>query len=165
MEKVGIVAFAFGVPETITPNRLIGEIVVQQSKKLGGAAVFTQKDVLITDKDISVTYVEERPGSPPPTLRIAREAIRWAVYKGITTLYIVAAKPHLWRCQRDLALAVEEARVKIKVRVCEEVKRYPENIWFSEDSTQARTQSKENWEKRERWLKAMPVFLYKLIAG
>ena len=104
-------------------------------------------------------------GEPPPTLRVCRGAVRWAMRLGLDELWIVCAKPHLWRCERDLKYAVSEAKAQIAVRICEEVEQYPEDEWFCSDSTQERTQSREAWDKRERIIKIMPFFVYKLVAS
>lgn len=161
--KAGILPFAFGVPETILSNRRIAHIASQKAHELE-APVYTQLDIHIDD-DIEVEFTEEQPGNPPPTLRFTRGAVEWARRKNLTDLWIVAAKPHLWRCVRDLTRAIREAKAQIKIHVCEEIKQYPEDEWFCADSTQERTQSRKNWEGRERVIKLMPFFVYKLIAS
>ncbi len=110
-------------------------------------------------------YTEEEPGSPPPTLRIARGAVKWAKRHGLTELWVVAAKPHLWRALRDVQQAVREAEEQIEVQSCNEVEQYPESSWFCPDSTQDRVRSSEAWDKRENIIKLMPFFVYKRVAG
>lgn len=161
--KTGILPFAFGVPETILSNRRIASIASQKARELG-APVYTQLDIHIDD-GVEVEFTEEQPGNPPPTLRFARGAVEWAMRKNLTDLWIVAAKPHLWRCVRDLTHAIREAKAQIKIHVCEEIECYPEDEWFCADSTQERTQSRKNWKGRERVIKFMPFFVYKLIAS
>ncbi len=164
MEMVGIVAFAFGAPDTIRSNQWIAQIASQKARELN-APVYTQNDVQV-ESGIEVKYTDEEPGNPPPTLRIARGAIQWAKQQGFRELWIAAAKPHLWRCKRDLVQAAREARVQITVRICcKEIELFFENEWFCPDSTQPRTRSRKNWQDRERVLKLMPFFLYKLIAS
>lgn len=161
--KAGILSFAFGVPKTILSNRRIAKISSQKARELG-APVYTQLDICV-DNGIEVELTEELPGNPPPTLRLARCAVQWARNKNITDLWIVAAKPHLWRCIRDLIHAIWEVDAQIEVHVCEEIGQYPEDEWFCADSTQERTRSRKKWESRELIIKVMPFFIYKLIAS
>lgn len=163
MAREGVVAFAFGVPATILSNRRIAEIASKKARELN-APVYTQRDVQI-ESGIAVKFIEEKSGEPPPTLRIARGAVRWAKKKGISELWIVAAAPHLWRCKRDLSRAVSEMKSIICVRVCNEITQYSESSWYCLDSMQARTRSAEDWWKRERILHKLPFFFYKLIAS
>jgi len=161
-KEIGIVAFAFGVPDTILSNRRIAKIASEKAQELK-APVYTQLDIRI-ESEIEVEYTNEKPGNPPPTLRIARGAVRWAKRLGFKELWVSAAKPQLWRCLRDLEQAVREVDMQIKVRAFKEIKQYSEEEWFCSDSTQERTRSREVWDKRERILKLMPFFLYKYIA-
>jgi len=159
----GIVPFAFGAPETILSNRRISQIASENAHELNGR-IYTQLDIRI-DEGIPVEYTEEEPGSPPPTLRIARGAVQWAMRNKLTDLWVVAAKPHLWRALRDVQQAVREAGARIEVRVCKEIEQYPEDSWFCPDSTQDRVRSREAWDKRENILKLMPFFVYKRFAS
>lgn len=161
--KTGIVAQAFGVPEGILSNRRIAKIASRKALELG-APVYTQLDVRLKP-GVKVEYTDEKLGNPPTTLRIARGAVQWARKQELTELWVSAAKPHLWRCLRDLKRAVREAGVKIEIRACEEIEQYPEDEWFCPDSTQERTRSRKAWEKRERILKLMPFLLYKYLTS
>jgi len=162
-KEIGIIAFAFGVPETIRSNLRIAEIASQKAQELN-APVYTQFDVYLWP-GVEVEYTHEKPGSPPPTLRIARGAVQWARQRGFRQLWVVATKPHLWRALRDVKEAVREAREEVEVHVCEEIEKFPEDEWFCHDSTQKHTQSRKVWDKRERILKSMPFFLYKRVAS
>lgn len=165
MGKIGIVAFAFGAPFTIESNRSIAGIALKNAQEFN-AMVYTQRDVFFGfSLGINVEYTEEEFGNPPPTLRIARGAIRWAKRRRLTELWIVAAKPHLWRVLRDIYQANHEVRARIEIHVCKEIEQYPEEFWFCPDSLQKRTRSRKLWNKRERILKFMPFFIYKLIAS
>ena len=84
--------------------------------------------------------------------------------KRLKELWIAAAKPHLWRCERDLKYAISEAGLQIDVQICEDIDKYPEDEWYCSKSEQIRTRSPEDWWKRERKLKKMPMFVYKCIA-
>lgn len=166
MRGRGVVAFAFGVPDTIRSNKSIAFIATFKARQLN-APVYTQADVNIVDSRVIVFRTQEEPSSPPPTLRIARGAVGWAKHPDnrLVELWVVAAKPHLWRAERDLRQAVREAGGGIVVRVCEEIQQYPEHEWFCSDSTQERTQSRKAWNSRERVLKVMPFFVYKRVAS
>lgn len=161
--KIGIVAFAFGVPETILSNRRIAEIASRKARELN-CRVYTQLDICI-ERGIPVEYAGEEQDNPPPTLRIARGAVQWAKKYRITEMVVVAAKPHLWRALRDLRRAIRESRLETEVQVCPEIERYPEVSWFCLDSTQERVRTREAWNKRERILKLLPFFLYEVIAS
>ncbi len=163
MRTTGVVAFAFGVPETILSNRRIAEIASKKARETSGR-VYTQIDIRV-EEGIPVEYTEEEPGNPPPTLRIARGAVQWAKRHGLTELWVVAAKPHLWRALRDVQQAVREAEVQIEVRVCKEIEQYPKDSWFCPDSAQDRVRSREAWDKRENIVKLMPFFVYKRVAS
>lgn len=162
----GIVAFAFGMPATIQPNRRIAKIAAEKAHELN-APIYTQLDIRVPlESGVQVEYIEgEKLGSPPSTLRIARGAIEWAKRNQITDLFIVAAKPHLRRVLRDIEKAARENKVRIKVHPSEEIEQYPADSWFSPDSIQKRTRSRKVWIIRECILNLMPFFLYKRIAS
>jgi len=161
----GIVAFAFGAPGTIWSNQRIAEIASEKALEID-APVFTQADVRINKPGVQVKYILEKPGGPPPTLRIARGALRWARQKRLTTLWIAAAEPHLWRVLRDMEEAAREGKAQhIDIAVCAETLQYQKNSWFCSDSTQAWTRSRKAWERRERILMLLPFSLYKLVAN
>ena len=162
--RSGVVAFAFGSPETIYSNTRIGHIASSMARALG-APVFTQLDVPISP-DLEVVLTEERVGTHPPTLRIARGAASWAKDCGLEKLYVVAAKPHMWRAVRDLKLAVlETGKESISVLSCEEIGMYPMGAWFSKHSQQRRTRSLLAFLPREIVLRVLPKFLYKRFAA
>ncbi len=165
MDKVGIVAFSFGAPSAIPANQHIARIARNHAIALK-ASIYTQPDIQINNKEgVEVLYTHQKNGNPPPTLRIARRAVQWAHQQGIKELLVVAAEPHLWRCVRDLKYASKEARMRIHIRISSEPELYPEEEWFCANSTQERTQSKKNWERQERILRHLPMFLYKRIAS
>lgn len=161
--KAGVVAFAFGVPETIPPNKRISRIAAQKTLQLGGAPLYTQHDVH-AEKGIDVEYTEEQNNNPPSTLRLARNAVQWARSRNLTDLWVVAAQPHLWRCIRDLRHSIQERNAPIWIHICKEIESYPESEWFCLESHQKRTQTKWDWERREQIIRLLPFFLYKRIA-
>lgn len=160
--KTGIIAFAFGMPWAIPPNRIIAEIALKRARELN-AAVYTQYDIHINN-GIEVEHIDQDIDSPPPTLRIARGAVQWAKQQGLKDLLIIAAEPHLWRAMRDVKKAIREAGVEIEVHTCLDIYDHPEDNWFCPTSRQVRTRSKEAWNKRERILKLLPFGIYKIIA-
>lgn len=162
MKNAGIVAFAFGVPDTIRSNRRIARIASQKAREFN-APVYTQLDVPV-EPGIEVKYTDEEFDNPPPTLRIARGAVQWAKRRGFKKLWIVAARPHLRRAFRDVKEAAREAGGKIAIRACKEIEQYPEDSWFCPDSTQDRVRSRKSWNKREQVLNLLPFFIYKRIA-
>ncbi|MCX6740987.1 MAG: hypothetical protein NTY61_01145, partial [Candidatus Parcubacteria bacterium] len=159
----GTVTFAFGAPASIYSNVLLSQITERLATNIG-APVFTQLDIQLRP-DVDVQRVEEVTGHPPPTLRIARQAIRWARERDIKRLYVVAARPHLWRALRDARQAVCETGENIEIRAYGEPGEYSENSWFCPESTQSRTQSRKSWNERERLLKILPFWIYKRIAS
>ncbi len=162
MGNSGVVAFAFGTPYTILANRRIAQIASQKARELD-APVYTQRDVLI-QPGIEVQYAGEQPGKPPPTLRIARASVAWARQRSLRVLWIVAAKPHLWRVLRDVRRAVLELGVEIIIHACDEIEQYTEDSWFCRNSTQERVRSLKIWRRREKILELLPFSIYKLIA-
>lgn len=157
--KAGVVAFAFGAPSTIRSNRMIAKIALQKARERN-APIFTQLDVHIYGANRAM----EDDNNPPTILRIAREAIQWAKERGLEELWIVAAKPHLWRAFRDMREALREAGGEIKIHACREIDECSGDLWFCISSTQAWTRSKGAWDRREKILKSLPLFLYKIIA-
>ncbi|OGZ17145.1 MAG: hypothetical protein A2494_03670 [Candidatus Lloydbacteria bacterium RIFOXYC12_FULL_46_25] len=166
MNKIGIVAFSFGAPSTISANTQITRIAEDQAR-LHNAPIYTQKDIKIHDSGIVVYQTDEEPGCPPPTLRIARGAVKWAKELSINELEIICAEPHLWRVKRDLEEAIRESGEKIIISVCPQIvlRDYHEDSWFDLSSTQKRTRSRRAWEKRENILKLLPFSIYTKIAS
>jgi len=153
--KSGIVAFPFGAPSTIRSNRRIAEIAAQKSRELE-APIFTNCDV-----PLPADVEQQRSlGGLSTTLRFAVDTVCWVRRNGIEEIWVVAAKPHLWRCVRDLSLVIKTIQTEIKVQVCKEIEQYPNREWFCSDSTQERTSSRYNWQKRELIFRLMPVNLY-----
>ena len=162
--KKGIVAFAFGRPQTLPSNKLIAKIAMQQSWE-HAAPIFTQLDVPIHNEILDVEYAFENIGGhPPSTLKIAQEAIAWASRRSITDIVVVAAKPHMWRCLRDLkeeSYIQSEARIRIVPFV--NWAQYQLSDWFCEESTQPWTTSWTKWSRRDFVLRMMPFWLYKRV--
>ena len=163
----GIVLFAFGMPNSIQSNRQIAKVGLKIAVELD-APIYTQLDALSVEGNPRVEktcYIAEIPGNPPPTLRIARGAVRWARRKGLTKLWVVAARPHLPRILRDMGWAIHEAGEKMSILVPNEIRQYPEDSWFCANSTQTHTQSRAMWVLRDSILRFMPFALYRRIAS
>jgi hypothetical protein len=163
MERPGTAAFAFGAPKHLLSNQRIGLMVGQMANEYGAPA-HIQRDIPV-DYGVDVTYTEEIAGNPPPTLRIARSAVSWALRRDRSEIWIACAKPHLWRCKRDLLYAIEEARVMLNVRVCPEVELWPEEEWYCPESILTCARSRKAWRQRERILEWTPMPLYDFITS
>lgn len=163
--KFGVVAYAFGTPATIEPNQRIAKMAATLATELS-APIFTQADIQIPQPTTPVSYFpNEDPDNPPPTLRIARAAVEWAMINNIDVLYVVCASPHRWRCMRDTKAAAKERGSRIDVRDRAKAETEAEYMsWFTRTSTQERTQTEEAWLKREVILKIAPFFIYKRMA-
>jgi hypothetical protein len=163
--KSVVVAFAFGVPNTLPSNCLIARIAGQKAKSLG-APVYTQRDVVPLPSGIELALTEEDYPKRVPTLRIARGAIRWAKQYGVEEIWLCAAAPHLARAARDLKYALGEADTCMTVDICEEIYEYPENEhWFFAGSAQIDTRFPLLWKVRDAILLAVPFWLYARIAS
>lgn len=164
--EVAGVAYGFGVSETLDSNlysnKWIGDKASRVARSRGGK-VYTQIDVPI-DPDVVVEFIEQEPGSPPPTLRIAIWAVRRAVEDGATELRVVAWPPHLKRALRDTRMVNFETGSPLKVTYQREINNIPEERWYMPDSIQERVRNHKSWRKRERILMMMPWWLYKIIA-
>ena len=107
MTKKVILAFAFGAPENIRPNRLIAHRTTYLSLP-GGADIFTQKDVPLDQ--MSPIFAENATAKKGylSTLNIVQSFVNWIIVlsargeKEWNECIIVAAPQHQWRCRRDL---------------------------------------------------------------
>ena len=164
MSKAAVVAFGFGVPHAVASNREIARLAGEWAGKVRGP-VYTQLDVQLP-RGIDFVPTPEDPGHPPPTLRIARNAVRWAQRQGIEDLLVVAARPHLQRARRDVLEAVREQRAEITVYDCyQDVAGTSVDFWFSPYSRQWRGRWWIYWNVRDWILLHMPLWLYKWVAS
>lgn len=161
--KAGIVAFAFGAPDTLPSNRYIGEIACQKAVELG-APVFTQLDVPTTEM-VYRHPIREVLGRPPSTFQISLGAMEWSLEHELDVIYIAAAPPHIFRVQKDIVHAMAEKRHKVEVRFLDEIFAKAAQIeWFCQHSTQPWTRTPEAWQRRERQIGWIPRWLYKHVA-
>lgn len=162
-KRTGIVTFAFGRPAEVRSNKRLAEITSAEAVRYK-LPVLTQEDIAIRkDLDIKVKKVPESNEGPPSTIKIAWEAVKWAESKELERLLVVAAKPHLPRCLRDLQAIIKEEGQSIKVKVHPEIKASQEKVWFFPESSQPHTRSIQRWRFRELILMSMPFSLYKKI--
>lgn len=159
-----IVAFAFGTPGTLRSNRHIAALASAKALAVQ-APIYTQGDVLPLPAGLEVEMTAERPPERVPTLRIARGAVRFAQRRGVTALWLCAAKPHLRRCRRDLAYAIREVGAAMTVHEVEDPARHADAFWFCAGSTQADTRSAALWRLRDAVLMHLPMRLYASVAG
>lgn len=166
LTHTGVVAFAFAVPADVPTNNRLKAIAQRLARyEIGdNHPIYTQPDIAI-DEGYDVAYIAEKPNTPSPTLRIAREAVKWAKTRGIRHLWVIGAKPHMWRCVRDLRMAIKEAGMDIDLLTPDEIEISEYMSWFEPKSTQPRTQSFKNWWLRDLVLFFMPFFIYKRVAS
>lgn len=163
-KKYLIVTWAFGSPSSLPSNRRLANIALKKARQLK-ASIYTQYDVPIDieegEEKVAVKYLR---GKNPPTLRLARAAVKWALEEGLTDIVVVAAEPHVMRCCRDLHDALREAKASLVIHIASEVYSYSKEEWFCPQSEQARTRSEQQWEFRELLLSHMPKALYKRLS-
>jgi hypothetical protein len=159
-----VVAFAFGVPNTLVSNRRIAAIATKKAKSLA-IPVYTQYDVTPMELGIEIVLTEENYPVRVPTLRIARGAVAWAKSRGIDKIWLCAATPHLSRAARDLGYAASQANLRITIEICEGIRECAYDSWFCRDSTQTDTRLKWVWCVRDSILMHAPMWLYAQIAG
>lgn len=182
-EEFGVVIFAFGVggPANIALANY-GEMVVcgqSDSNWLQDLPrprfVYTQDDVselLYGGSEFCIKKFYQGADGPPPTLRIARWAVKEAKKDGVTHLLVIAAKPHIKRCLRDMRFAMVESGEDLPF---DEFMESPHAAiycappsgqnWYSKESKQYRTQSSWKWWPREIILRLLPMWLYKRVAS
>ncbi|MDP1689353.1 MAG: hypothetical protein Q8L47_04480 [bacterium] len=172
--KPAVVAFAFGTGHT-QANPCIGLIAAEKAVSLRFKRSFSDSLLEVTvysQPDLSnhiwevtpQSIIAEKPGKPSPTLRISMWVVERAVEDGVTDLWIAAASPHLPRCERDLRWAIRHAGADIRVHICEKIEEKSYEFWFDPASTQARTQTREAWEKRETLVMQLPFSIYRLVS-
>jgi hypothetical protein len=165
-KRNGILAFAFGEGTGTFANATINYITCTSRSRLLGAPIFTQRDVAVSsDTTIASCAKQAREDPPPPTLRIAREAVYWARFNGITKLFIVAAPPHLWRAIRDTKKAIREIGADTEVvALTAQINEISSKAWYCQNP-QPRTTSRLKWWPREITLRLMPFWFYKRVRG
>lgn len=153
-QKSGVLAFAFGVPFTLYSNKEIARVSSEIAEG-GGYPILTQELVPVTP-GLDVQRVLEPPESDvyASTFYIAKQAIVWVRDKEVTTLHVVAADVHLWRCIRDLRWVALDEWVPI------ELVPHAVPVGWQKSSWQAHVKSPWLWYRREILLRMMPKWLY-----
>ena len=155
-----IVAFGFskhgGANETIATIASYNSIVCS-------VPVFTQLDI---------AHEMTRPGMAWPvacayegngylsTLGFCKQVKDFSDHRNLTTVQVVAAPMHRWRCVRDLkrvGLRVIEPPDKVVIS--------PENEWYYSRDPQVWVRNGFFWWMRESCIRILPWFLYSRIAG
>ena len=161
-----VVGFAFATPASAFVNKVLRfriEDLCARQDEGEQIFVFTQPDLgtlLPYMLRTRTQMIREEEGKPSPTLRIAREAIAFALKYHITRIRIVAAGPHMWRCLRDMKMAMKEAETLLPL-VAEKFDTMSWSSWFHESSTQPRTKSPLAWLPRDILLRLMSWEMYK----
>ncbi len=166
---IGVVVYAFGTPYSNTSNQWLVSEVRKIYMHFNSILVYTQNDIQFIgaefqDRQDGITYFPQGAREEaPPTLRIARGAAQWARGR-MKRIIVVAAKPHLPRALRDTRAAFKEAVVNIRIEPWSDIAYTSYNAWFDPKGTQIRAASRGHWERRERILRGMPYFLYRIVA-
>lgn len=169
MAREVVLAFAFGAPYSIVPNKTIGKRAIFFSQHFD-ADIFTQKDVPATgsDKCEWVTYIEDLNPEKKyvSTLDIVKSFIETAKKKGWKKVIVVATPQHKERCYRDLRKSIKEENSEIPIMqiTLDDCSDLLKN-WYDKNSTQWWTRSCLWWWLREIPLRLMPWRLYKKIAS
>jgi len=162
MKQSGIVAFAFSVRK-FGQNLWISTPCLELAKQLN-APIFTQREFVDIPPSADAEFVTETRDKPAPTLRIAREAVAWAIRRNINHIWIVAGPPHIRRCVRDLQYAIRERGLIIHIDVYRNSTReYRRVKWFTKDAGQPRTRSRLVWYTRELIIVLLP-WLYRRLS-
>ncbi len=160
--KSAVIAFAFSIPWKIKPNIILAEIASRKAQNFN-IPIYTQKDIFINPK-LEPVYIQDLLNGPPSTLQISFWANYWAQKEKIEKFYVVAARPHIERCLRDLKYVAKKKSLEIEFCVCKEVYQHSEEVWYCLRSEQKHTQTKINWQKRERIIRLLPMWFYKSIS-
>ena len=160
-----ILAFAFGAPENIRPNRLIAHQTTYLSLPRG-ADIFTQKDVPLDQ--LSTVFAENVTAKKDclSTLDVVQAFVNWIMVllaregEIWDKCIIVAAPQHRLRCCRDLEKTLKEYKLAMEIIIDDELE--AEDM-YDKYSHQSWTRSWWQWWLREIPLRLLPWWLYKKI--
>ena len=151
---MGIIAFPF---EDVG-QKTLGRITSEKAREFK-IPVFAHENIRLEPDITKVTYFNEELGNPSTTLRMVRPAIQWVKLNKIRWVWLVAGKPHLSRCKRDLEYEARDVEVQIgKVRICTEIEMYSYRSWFHS------TKHMMRWSVREQIIRQLPWPVYKMVA-
>lgn len=164
MGKIGIVAFAFGVPSSIIANRTIGDIASIHAENYN-FPIYTEPLIPIKN-GLNVQFFDGGFNKPVSLFDLACAAADWAIYLGLEQIIIVTARPAVRRSKRDLKWALKKKGAsRISIKVSPGISAYPLKFWFGCDCALARARYPLVWYLREMILVPMPMFLYKWAAS
>lgn len=149
----------FGVPGTLWSNRCIAEIASRRAATLR-APVFTQLGIQMEPGIETVQIPGEYQDHWANTMQMAFGAVEWARERGITELWLAAAKPHVPRCVRDLSYAIRSSGADITFKLCPEIEEYTNSDWFRPESEQYRTKSRFWWNVWNIPISSLPMWAY-----
>ena len=138
-----VCAVAFGSPKTILPNWILEKRVQDLSK---GNKIFS---------DIE--------GASPTPLTV-RKVVDEAKKTGVKKVMLVAAPPHAWRVKRDIRKLGKMEGVELEIVYDDFLLKFPQDTWFSRESTQRWTSSVWMWWPYEILVRMIPFKLYLRLA-
>ncbi len=163
-----MVVYPFGCPNNIESNKTLALITankVKESKENKNITVFTQYDILLDETIEALTIrPDEIMNNPFTTYELSLKAVEWAIENKVTKISIIAAKPHIDRCYRDITYIAEQKKLEINFEKCKEVySKHYKKSWFCEESKEWWTRSPWLWWPREMMLLLTPIYFYKKI--
>lgn len=159
--KTGIIVFAFGKPSWTKANLCLAAEALNVAYAKGIVNVFCQKDIDIPVDENIITIVrvvrEVDNYDTPTTLAIAQSAFLWAQANALEKVIIVAARPHKWRCLRDVTRVFGD---QIEVENYNKTDSLTNSVWFNKNSRQLYTRRPVYWWARELFIRTLPYTLY-----
>lgn len=168
MSKAVILAFAFGAPKTMAPNKRVAGKASYLSRYYyhNTAPIFTQKDVPVKSENIEVIFAENLVDKKyVSSFDIIRIFVKEAKKRKWEEVYLVAAPQHWHRCRRDLKKILAEENLKMKIFFDLSGWPWPKSVCYDENSTQWWTRSPSRWWPYEITLRLLPWRLYKIIVS
>ena len=163
-EKTVILAFSFGAPKNIRPNRLIAHRATYLSLS-GNTDIFTQKDIPLDQMNPIFAENVSAKKDYFSTLDVVQSFVNWIIISSIRgekeiwkECIMVAAPQHQWRCCRDLKKTLKEHGLTMEIFVDDGLEF---EDMYDKYSHQSWTRSKWKWWLREIPLRLLPWWLYK----
>lgn len=153
LSKFSLLVLAYGPEQDISPNQRLITAATQFAVK-HSAPIFTQRELQFSFDDVEY---DGESATAAPTLSIVTAAVQWAKRRGIKKITLFAARPHRYRCRRDLLWAIKQDGADIQIEVWDDHKK---TSWFCSASSQRRIHSWWTWWPREIIILCMPMRLY-----